>query len=336
MFRELYKEANDNIKGDRAILDKAFLKAAQPEKTKSPLLKYSFVGTCAAAVLVLGAVFLNADIFMEKTQNMPMPDEIQQTIVTPTEKNADATATFSDNTAGEAAITADVAKEEVVSGKRAETTPVTDAGTNVQEQGNTTTPEITNEPVVAMSVEEDLVAVAEIEDAASFTLKKPTVVEAFDETNSLSEVEEDAEFEEDEDDSFPVPEEATETVKINKHAGGGGSVASGSTGSQAVENNLTAKVFSYMQDITVYGDMEPCEYNNTQSFPIESVEEAIDRAKNECTVEYDIADAYFDPIERIWKIAFYFAPSDDMVMAGGGQNVYMTEDGITILVVYGE
>ncbi len=326
MFRELYKEANDNIKGDRAILDKAFLKAAQPEKTKSPILRYSFVGTCAAAVLVLGAVFLNADVFMEKTQNMPTPDEITKTVVTPTENTIN---TAADTIAEETAYVTD---EAVESANRAKTAPVTGAGTSAQEKDNTTSPEITNEPLVAMSVEEDLVAVAEMEDAASFTLKRPNA-EAFVEEDS--EWEEDAEFEEDADDSFPVPEEATETVKINKHASGGGSVASSNTSAQDSDGNLTAKVFSYMQDVTLYGTEAQGEYKNTQSLPIESVEEAIEHAKNECSVEYHTADAYFDPIERIWKIAFSFAPTGDTVTTGG-QNVYMTEDGITVLIVYAE
>ncbi len=333
MFRELYKEANDNIKGDRAILDKAFLKAAQPEMKKSPLLKYSFVGTAAAAVLVLGAVFLNADIFMEKTQNMPTPDEIEKTVVTPTEKIHETNATLHYDTAEEAAVTADTAENsETV--KRTETAHVANANDTVNEQSSIAVPELANEqPVAAMSLEEDLVAVAENQDAAtSFTLRRPNT-EVFDEADSAWETDAEAEA----DDSFNISEEPTETVRANKYASGGGSVAQSNTSSAKTDGDqLTAKVFSYMQDASMYDDSEQEEYKNTDVCPIESVETAIERAKNECTVEYDIADAYFDPVERIWKIAFSFAPSDDMVMAGGGQNVYMTEDGITILIVYGE
>lgn len=70
MFRDLYKEANDNIKGDRAILDRAFLQAAQPEKKKSPVFKYSFVGTAVAAVMVIGAVFANPTVFTNKSETI--------------------------------------------------------------------------------------------------------------------------------------------------------------------------------------------------------------------------------------------------------------------------
>lgn len=79
MFRELYKEANDCVRGDRGILDKAFLQAAQPEKKKNPVYKYSFIGTAVAAVMVVGAVFANPTVFTNRSETIGLPD------VTPTE-----------------------------------------------------------------------------------------------------------------------------------------------------------------------------------------------------------------------------------------------------------
>lgn len=68
MFRELYKQANDEIKGDREILDRAFLQAAQPKKTKSKTkIFYSFATSAVAAVMIVGALFVNSEIFFEKT-----------------------------------------------------------------------------------------------------------------------------------------------------------------------------------------------------------------------------------------------------------------------------
>ncbi len=79
MFRDLYKEANDNIKGDRAILDRAFLQAAQPEKKKSPVFKYSFVGTAVAAVMVIGAVFANPTVFTNKSETIGVDESSTST-----------------------------------------------------------------------------------------------------------------------------------------------------------------------------------------------------------------------------------------------------------------
>ncbi|MCD8049421.1 MAG: hypothetical protein LUG52_07465 [Clostridia bacterium] len=78
MYKRIYKKACEEIKGDRdAILNKAFERAAQPEKQpekkKSPILKYSFVGTAAAAVIVAGAVIFNWDVF-----KMPLDDIVSE------------------------------------------------------------------------------------------------------------------------------------------------------------------------------------------------------------------------------------------------------------------
>jgi hypothetical protein len=59
LFRKIYKEANDSIHGDRAVLDRAFEMAEKPEKKEKKILKYSFVGTAAAAVLIVCALFVN-------------------------------------------------------------------------------------------------------------------------------------------------------------------------------------------------------------------------------------------------------------------------------------
>ena len=68
MFKDLYKQANEDIKGDRVILEKAFEMAAKPEKKKLPVLKYSYIGTAVAAVVVIGAVFVNSQIFTSKVK----------------------------------------------------------------------------------------------------------------------------------------------------------------------------------------------------------------------------------------------------------------------------
>lgn len=74
MYKRIYKKACEEIKGDRdAILNKAFERAAQPEKKKSPILRYSVIGTAAAAVIVAGAVILNWDII-----KIPLDDIVSE------------------------------------------------------------------------------------------------------------------------------------------------------------------------------------------------------------------------------------------------------------------
>ncbi len=64
MIEKIYKEACDEIHGDKkAILDKAFERAQKPVKRRNPVLKYSVIGTAAAAVLIAGAIFINIDLF---------------------------------------------------------------------------------------------------------------------------------------------------------------------------------------------------------------------------------------------------------------------------------
>ncbi len=75
MFRDLYKQANDEIKGDREILDRAFLQAAQPKKSNGKMkIFYSFATTAVAAVVIIGALFVNSDIFSERVVEM-VPEE---------------------------------------------------------------------------------------------------------------------------------------------------------------------------------------------------------------------------------------------------------------------
>ncbi len=78
MFRDLYKNANENIKGDKAILEEVYKRASEKEKGHTLLFRYSFVGTAVAAVILMGALFVNSDIFMTKTKEMSelkLPDE---------------------------------------------------------------------------------------------------------------------------------------------------------------------------------------------------------------------------------------------------------------------
>ncbi len=56
-FKDIYKEANDEIKGDREILKSVLDGSFTPKKKKSPVkIVYAF-GSLAAAAAILFAVF---------------------------------------------------------------------------------------------------------------------------------------------------------------------------------------------------------------------------------------------------------------------------------------
>ena len=101
------------------------------------------------------------------------------------------------------------------------------------------------------------------------------------------------------------------------------------------EEEIDAKVFSYMYDLSVYEEGEAGVVtegfvNKTQT-PITNSLDAIVRADAECTIEYNRTDVYYDSIENMWKVCFY---TEDTL--GSCESVYMTGNGVTKLIVYGE
>lgn len=101
--------------------------------------------------------------------------------------------------------------------------------------------------------------------------------------------------------------------------------------------------FSYEEDAAVFkeGDpgVNPNEFVNTAPLPIEDSDAAVERARGECTIAYDTASASYDDQSDMWRVDFYNAPrSEDgtWATAGNCQSVYMTGDGVTQLIVYGE
>ena len=103
---------------------------------------------------------------------------------------------------------------------------------------------------------------------------------------------------------------------------------------ELVEPHNSLPHFSYAEDTAIYVEGEPgvktSGFVNTTESEI-TLENVAERAKNECTIEYDRVTTYLDTDEYIWKVHFY---TDGM--AGGGQSVYLDCDGKTILIVYGE
>lgn len=72
-------------------------------------------------------------------------------------------------------------------------------------------------------------------------------------------------------------------------------------------------------------------FYNTSEIEVSTRQQAIDRAKNECTIEYDTIDVFYDNMTNIWKVVFYKAGT-----LGGCQDVYLDNKGVTCLIIYGE
>ena len=103
---------------------------------------------------------------------------------------------------------------------------------------------------------------------------------------------------------------------------------------KAIFDKIAIPNFSYAEDAAIYLECEPgvktSGFVNTTETEI-TFENVAERAKNECTVEYNSVTTYFDTDECVWKVHFC---TDGMV--GGDQSVYLNCDGKTLLIVYGE
>ena len=72
---------------------------------------------------------------------------------------------------------------------------------------------------------------------------------------------------------------------------------------------------------------------NTSVSGVRNADAAVERAANECTVEWNDAQVCWDEYNEkgIWMVTFY---QKDVL--GGDQTVYLDENGVTLLIVYGE
>lgn len=112
-----------------------------------------------------------------------------------------------------------------------------------------------------------------------------------------------------------------------------------------LEINLVSKEeaprFSYEEESTVYlsDDVEFVEetevkqsgfYNITKSDIVDTVE-AYERAKLECSIQYDKVSIFYDSTTDMWRV--YFFTSKTNGQSGDSQLVYLNGDGITRLIV---
>lgn len=99
--------------------------------------------------------------------------------------------------------------------------------------------------------------------------------------------------------------------------------------------------FSYADECAKYTESNPCVvidgFENTTEQKIESAQDAINLARNEINSSYSLDSVYFDEVEKIWKVYFVTkSDNENFVVAGGDVSVYLTENGMTVLMILGE
>lgn len=93
--------------------------------------------------------------------------------------------------------------------------------------------------------------------------------------------------------------------------------------------------FSYEEVLQMWGKSDPGVksdgFQNTSEAVIATPQQVIERAQNECTIEYDTTALAYDSAADIWRVTFYTEGS-----AGNSQDVYLNGNGLTALIIYGE
>ena len=93
--------------------------------------------------------------------------------------------------------------------------------------------------------------------------------------------------------------------------------------------------FSYEEVLQMWGKSDPGVktdgFQNTSGAVIATPQQVIERAQNECTIEYDTTSLAYDNAADIWRVTFYTEGS-----VGNSQDVYLNGNGLTALIIYGE
>lgn len=94
--------------------------------------------------------------------------------------------------------------------------------------------------------------------------------------------------------------------------------------------------FSYAEVTATFKTGDPGvkseSFVNTESVPMSSrIWDVKTQALNECTIEYDTVTVNYDETSKVWEVTYSTANT-----LGNCQSVYMDENGVTLLIVYGE
>ena len=115
-------------------------------------------------------------------------------------------------------------------------------------------------------------------------------------------------------------------------------------GNQSNQSGASLASFSFEEDCSIYIEGDPSvkadDFLNVDTCPIDNQTAAVERAKNECTIEYNATSAYYDRLTDIWRIDFFTLNRNEQgqfaVASGNCQSVYLNSDGVIQFIVYGE
>ncbi len=292
MFREVYKKVNEDIKGDRSIIDRAFEEAAKPEVKKPVILRYSFATTTVAAVILMCVIFANPSLFKKDFVNSDFGESVTEAatvVVAEDEKTVDVL-TFDDDSGEEDVPEVKVAPQKkdrvAVSGKDDKNEYVGAKEDAITASGKSRTAgEATADfNIAVMSIDVDDDAIEENTTGSESGIELFVYNGEYDEADSTE---------------ITEPTEAESEVESR---------------------------FSCNDDMVLYMDIARFEdFVNVESADVTNENEAIERAKAECSIEYTQVAAELDNSFGIWRVKFENAEQCEMI--------YMGTDGITRMIV---
>lgn len=93
--------------------------------------------------------------------------------------------------------------------------------------------------------------------------------------------------------------------------------------------------FSYAEEAAIFSENEArvktSGFKNTTKSTVGNGEKALKLAENEVTIPYNQTYVAYDEKEDMWEVNF-----STKNQFGGDQTVYLTSDGLTVKIVYGE
>lgn len=102
-----------------------------------------------------------------------------------------------------------------------------------------------------------------------------------------------------------------------------------------IVHEQAVKSFSFATVKEIYKPGDPgvktSGFKNKSESSVANSTEAVERAKNECTIGYDTVTVLHDGWDDVWSVTFSTCGT-----LGGCQTVYLDSKGITLLIVYGE
>ncbi len=103
------------------------------------------------------------------------------------------------------------------------------------------------------------------------------------------------------------------------------------------ENTFTVASFSYAADRAAYENNPGAKtsgFRNTEPKHIDDIKELMELAEDECDIDYDMIVFSHDEEADIYKFTF----STEEVVEGsyGTMDIYITNDGVTLMTIYTE